>query len=183
MKKPVVSKTFNKFNVVTVIIVILTFTIGILCIYKPFIEKNKALRAEILQQRDKNVLIGKIRGFNKHIQFYEKRIEKNSSISSFISIVSDMASKEKIEVSSIKPGAPEAHNSYNKIYVIVDTASTYSDLGKFIAKIESFEKFFKIESINIKRLDSDSGFDKETSKFKPFDVKANIVISTITAAE
>lgn len=183
MKKQAVSKTFNKIHIITAVIVAVSFIIGILFIYKPFIEKNRALRAEILQQREKNVLIGKIRGFNKHIQVYEKRIEKNTNISFFISIISDMASKENVDVSAIKPGVSEIHNKYTKIYLIVDTDSVYANLGRFISKVESFEKFFKIESINIKRIDSVSGYDRETSKFRPFDVKANIVISTIILAE
>jgi Tfp pilus assembly protein PilO len=94
-----------------------------------------------------------------------------------------MASKERIDVASIKPGNPEDYGLYTKLFVIVDMVSNYSQLGKFIAGVESSEKFLKIESVNIKRMDLDEKFEKASSKFRAFDVNANIVISTVVPKE
>ena len=90
-----------------------------------------------------------------------------------------MASKESIEVSSIKPGPPENLGLYTRFYVILDTVSTYHDLGRFLSRVESHEKFMRVENINIKRLSLEEGFEEDKAHFKPFDVKGHIVINTV----
>ncbi len=59
------------------------------------------------------------------------------------------------------------------------TISTYHQLGKFISRIESSEKFLRVELIEIKRLDLDENFDKNATELRSFDVKSRIIISTI----
>lgn len=173
----------NKLIVISAIIMILILVIGALFIYAPFTHKNKSLRIDILRERDKNVLVGKIKALSKYIKVYDKRIPDAEGVSWLLSEISSMASKERIEISSIKPGNPEDFGLYAKLSVIVDIASDYNQLGKFIAKIESSEKFLKVESIDIKRMDLDEKFEKGSGKFKAFDIKADIVISTIIQKE
>jgi Tfp pilus assembly protein PilO len=172
-------KIWNKLIIINVVMVALVLTVGAMFIYKPFADKNKSIRADILRERDKNVLIGKIKALGKYLKIYDKRIPKNEGVSWLLGVVSNMASKERVEVPSIKPGNPEDYGLYAKLFVIVDVACTYNQLGRFIADIELSEKFLKVESINIKRMDLDDKFEKDSGKFKAFDVKANIVISAI----
>jgi len=172
-------KTWNKLIIVNAVMITLVLTIGIVFIYMPFTNKNKSMRADILRERDKNILIGKIKALNKYLKVYDKSVPKDEGVSWLLGGVSDMASEEHVEVSSIKPGNPEVYELYAKLFVIVDVCCTYNQLGRFIADIELSEKFMKVESINIKRMDLDDKFEKDSGKFKAFDIKANIVISTI----
>jgi Pilus assembly protein, PilO. len=172
-------KTWNKLIIINAVIVALVLVIGIMFIYKPFTDKNKSTRADILIERDKNILIGKIKALSKYLKVYDKSVPKDEGVSWLLGKVSGMASEERVEVPSIKPGNPEDYGLYTKLFVIVDVACTYNQLGRFIADIELSEKFLKIESINIKRMDLDDKFEKDSGKFKAFDVKANIIISTI----
>ena len=176
-------QTGNKLVIVSAIIIVLVLAIGAAFIYMPFTYKNKSLRADILKERDKNILIGKIKALSKYIKVYDKKIPDAGGVSWLLSEVSNMASKERIELSSIKPGNPENYGLYTKLSVIVDMTSTYNQLGRFIAGIESSEKFLKIESVNIKRMGIDEKFEKGSGKFKAFDIKANIVINTIVSKE
>ncbi len=181
--KKIQIKKLNKLVIVSAIIVILALVIGTMFIYTPFSNKSRSLREDILKERDKNILIGKIKALNKHLKVYDKRISEAGGVSWLLGEISNMASQEHIDVPSIKPGNPEDYGLYTKLFVIVDAASDYGRLGKFIAGIESSEKFLKIESVNIKRMDLDENFEKDSSKFRAFDVKANIVISTIVPKE
>lgn len=181
--KKIEKKLLNKLVIVNVVIIALVLVTGAMFIYKPLAHKNKSLRANILIERDKNILIGKIKALNKYLKVYDKRIPEGGGVSWLLGEISNMASKEHIEVSSIKPDNPEDYGLYRKLFVIVDAATTYSQLGRFIAEIESSEKFMKVESVNIKRMDIDENFEKGSGKFKAFDVKANIVISTIVSKE
>lgn len=183
MKKINVKKP-NKIVISSTITIIIVLVVSLAFIYKPFLNKCKTLRSSILQERDRNLLIGKIRALGRHLKVYEKRIpQKGRGVSWLLSQISEMAAEESIEIISIKPGMPEGHRLYTKVYVILDTASTYHQLGRFVSRVESAEKFFRVESINIKRLDIDKDFSKETARLKPFDVKANIVINTVIKVE
>lgn len=181
--KKIDRKPIDKIAVLSGGIIIITLIIGILFIYIPFADKNKSLRNEILRERDRNILLGNIRAFGKYLKLYEKRISKGMDVSWLLADISDMASKESIEVSSITPGSPEDFKLYTKLYIVMDTISTYGALGNFISRIESSEKFLKIENIDIKRLDADETYKKDTSKFTAYDVKANIIISTVAMKE
>nr|MBU1328155.1 type 4a pilus biogenesis protein PilO [Candidatus Omnitrophota bacterium] len=181
MKKKSEKKTGNKLIIISAIIIALVLAIGAMLIYLPFTHKNESIRADILKERDKNLLIGKIKALSKYIKIYDKKIPDAEGVSWLLSEISNMASKEHIEVTSIKPGNPENYGLYAKLSVIVDVASTYNQLGKLIAEIESSEKFLKVESINMKRMDIDEKFEKDSGKFKAFDIKANIVISTVVS--
>ena len=177
-KKKSPAKKINKVLVLTVKVIVLTLFIGVVFVYIPFNNKVKDLRADILKERDRNILIGKIRAFGKHLKVYEERIPENKGVSWLINTVSDIASKQQIEISSIKPGTPENRQLYTKLYVVLDTVSDYEKLGKFVSKIESSKKFLRIENAAIKRLDLSENFDEETSKYEGFDAKGHFVIST-----
>ena len=177
--KKIEKKTWNKLIIVNAVMIALVLVIGAMFIYMPFMNKNKSMRTDILRERDKNVLIGKIKALSKYLKVYDKSIPEDEGVSWLLGEVSNMASKEQVEIPSMKPGNPEAYGLYTKLFVIVEAACTYNQLGRFIADIELSEKFLKIESINIKRMDLDDKFEKGSGKFKAFDVKANIVISTI----
>lgn len=181
--KKIEKKTLNKLVVVNIITIALLLAIGSVFIYRPFMDKTKSIRQDILRERDKNILIGKIKALTKHLKVYDKRILRGESVSWLLGEISNMASKEHIEISSIKPASPEDYGLYTKLFVIVDAASTYNQFARFIAEIESSEKFMKVESVNIKRMDLDEKFEKGSGKFKAFDVKANIVISAIISKE
>jgi len=176
-------RTYSKLVIVSAAMAVLVLVISAIFIYMPFDDKTKSLRIEILKERDKNVLIGKIRAIGKHLKIYNKRIPEQGGVSWLLGEVSNMASKEHIEIPSIKPGNPEDHGLYTKLFVIVDIACTYDQLGRFVAIIESSEKFLKVESLDIKRMDSEEKFEKGSGKFKAFDIKGNIVISTIVSKE
>ena len=183
MVKKIAKKKINKLAILSAVIIITTLFTAVVLIYLPYLNKAKSLRLEILKERERNILVGKVRALGKHLKVYKKQIPQARGVSWLISVVSDMASKEEIEVSSIKPGAPEDRELYTKLHVILDTLSTYEQLGNFIARVESSEKFLRVEDIDIKRLDLDGDFDKDGAKFEAFDIKGNIVISTVVLKE
>lgn len=177
MKKP------NKIIILTLILVVVTVVTGVVVIYIPFLNKSKSIRADILRQKERNILAGNIRALGKHLKLYKKRIPVGRSVSWLLNEVSDMATKEGVEISSVKPGAPENRGRYTKIYVAIDAICTYGQLGRFISRVESSEKFLRMENINIKRIDSERDFEENIGGFKRFDVKVSITISAIVFKE
>jgi len=176
-------KKLSKIVILSAIVVIVTIVVAVAVIYLPFLNKTKSLRSQILTERDRNVLIGKIRALGKHLKVYKKRIPEQRDVSWLLREVSDMATKEEIEISSIKPGIPEDRGLYTKLFVTMDTISTFHQLGKFVSIVESSEHFLRVDNIFIKRLDLDEDFSEDKAKFESFDVKAHIVVSTIILKE
>ncbi|MBU1146868.1 MAG: type 4a pilus biogenesis protein PilO [Candidatus Omnitrophica bacterium] len=182
MKKTEPKKISNTI-ILTAVVVVVTLFIGVIFIFIPFLSKSKAFRAEILHERDRNVLIGTVRALGKHLKVYEKRLPEGRSVSWLLSQVSDMASGENIEIASIKPGTPEKRGLYTRLYVEMDITSTYHQLGRFMSKIESSEKFLRVERINTKRLDVDTDFQEDDPKVNAFDAKSHIIISMVVLKE
>jgi len=173
----------NDIAILTAAIILLVSFIGSVFIYMPFRGSAKKVESGISIERNRNVLIAKTRVLREHLNAYLERMPKSSESSWLLEEVSNIASKERIEVSSIKAGSPEKIGHYTKLYVLLEVYSTYHQLGKFLSKIESQEKFFKVETLNMKRLDFDENFERLAKKYKAFDVKANIIIATLVLKE
>lgn len=182
MKKGSLKKP-NNIIILTSLLIVMTLVIGAVFIYMPFLNKSRYLRDEILRERERNLLTGKIRALGKHLKIYRQRVPNGRSVSWLLNEVSDMATKEYAEISSIKPGAPEDRGQYTKLYVVMDIICSYHQLGRFVSRVESSDKFLRIESVNMKRLDQEEDYKDKKQEFEPFDIKATIVISTIVLKE
>ncbi len=172
----------NNLIIGTSVIVVVTLFIGIVFIYMPFAKNKKTLSSEVSMQANRNLLINKIVALRK-LELYRKRVSEDRDASWLLEEVSNMASESKVEVSSIEEGSPEDRGLYKRLYVTVDTYSTYHQLGVFLSKIESQEDFIRVEELNMKRLDMEEGFEALSKRYKPFDVKASIVIATVALKE
>ena len=160
-------------------IIVFTIFIGIVFTYIPFKNSSKELRFKILAEKDKNAIIAGINLSGKRLESYSKRTLDIKDPSWFLKEISRIASEVGIEASFVKSEDSEDTNLYAKLGVEINVHTTYHQLGVFLSRIESEEKFFKVESLSMKRLDLDDDFESLTERFKPFDVKANIIISTV----
>jgi len=160
-------------------IVVCTIFIGLVFIYIPFENKAKEFKSKISVEKDKNDIIARINTTGKRLEFYSKSLPEAKDTSWLLKEISRISSEEGIETSSIESGDLKEKDLYSKLNVTLNVYASYHQLGVFLSRVESEEKFFRIESLNMKRLDLDSNFENLTERFKPFDVKANIVISTV----
>ena len=160
-------------------IVVCTIFIGSVFIYITFKNNAKEFKSKILVEKDKNAIIARINLVEKRLAFYTKRTPEAKDTSWLLKEISRISSEEGIEISSIESGDLKERDLYFKLNVILNVYASYHQLGVFLSRVESEEKFFRVESLNMKRLDLDSDFENLTERFKPFDVKANIVISTV----
>ena len=129
-------------------------------------------------EKKKNLLISEIKVFDKYIDTYLKRLSRDRGVSWLLSVVGDLAKQEKVKITSIKPGSSKVKKEYSKLYITLETVSKYYQLGKFISRIESSEKFLKIESLELKRIDSSRTLSDDVKGLDPFDVTAHIIITT-----
>ncbi len=174
-KKPKI----NNITIVSAAIVTVTVLVGAVFIYMPYKQKTEILVDQILRERDKNVLVAKIKALNDHLKVYKKRIPEGRGVSWLLAEVSDMAAKENIDITSVKPGSPEDRGLYTRLYVTMDIVSNYGQLGRFMARIESSEKFIRVESVKTERIDLGRDFNPEDAKYNRYDLKTSVAISTL----
>ncbi len=178
MKKDIFAKE-NRIILITWAIAIVTIIAGISFIYIPFLKAQDSLKIKIAREKDKNALIGEIKALVRYLDIYKKRVPEGRSSSWLLKEISDMAKKEGLTIINIKAEEPERRASYTRLSVVIDTASSYHQLSKFVSGIETSEKFLRIEELVAKRLDVEEKFIKDASSFNSFDVGSHIVISTI----
>ena len=173
----------NKSQLIATTAVIFISASVILSVYLPFKRQSLSFRSDILAERENNILLGHISVIHKYLDVYKKQIPDISGVSAFMGDISEMARKENVEIISIKPGAPEITELYTKFYVTLDIKSPYKQLGSFVSRIESSDKFFMVEGMKAKRLDMERDVKDKSDSFKAFDVTASLVLSAYSFKE
>ena len=169
--------SYNKITILTVIIIVITLAIGGWGIFRPFLNRGKSLRREILHERDKNIVLGKMAVLDEYLRIYDKRIPKNRNVSWLLGELTEAAKKEGIDIVSITPSDPEDRGIYIKLSVTMEIRSDYNQLGRFISMIESSKKFFRVEKCYITEYHPDS--KEETEEGGALKVKSYVVVSTV----
>jgi len=174
-----IKKAHRSVIIIAAAIIVFAIFIGAVFIYTPFKNATKELESKISVEKNKNALIGKINILGRNLEGYRKKIAEKEDPSWLSKEISRIVSEEGIEVSSVEPGVVEKRDLYTKLDVTLDVYATYHQLGAFLSRIESEDRFFRVGSLNMKRLDLDEDFENLAERFKPFDVKANIVVTTV----
>jgi len=104
------------------------------------IAKIKSLKDEIERYRDK-------------VDQYEKKLPVEQEIPNLLENLSEMAKSSNITIVGITPvksdkGAKDA--IYQEFPILISAKSGYHELGSFISKLESADRFMKVVDISIK---------------------------------
>lgn len=169
----------NKIFFISGSIIFIVIFIGTVFIYKPFILKKEGLKNKIQEETKRNLYLAQIKLIKEHVDLYEKRLPERKSVSWLLEEVSRIASESALELISIKPEGPEERGNFTKLPIRIEAHSTYHELGKFLSQLESSKKFFKIEDLQLKRVEEEGG--KDTAK--SFKIRANILMSSIILKE
>jgi len=124
------------------------------------ITKANKVRAEL---KGAEADIAKIDQFKKEIEAYkgkvdsyEKTLPAEQEIPSFLENLSNMAKSSNIKIVAITPvvaagGGGEAEKGiYQEIPILINAKSGYHELGRFLNKLETSDRFMKVADIDIK---------------------------------
>ncbi len=150
--------------------------IGFSFIHKPFISKKVSLKNRIVEERKRNLYLAQIKLLKERVDFYEKRLPEQKSVSWLLDEVSRIASENGLELLFLKPETPEDQANFIKLPIRIEANSTYHGLGKFLSNLESSKKFIKVENIQLRRVEEEVQGEKRGVSFK---VRANILVSSI----
>ena len=138
--------------------------------FSSFIAKNREFN--IVKKRVKNgeALIANEAGINrqhiafeKQAEYLEKRLPSHDQISSILEDFSNVAESSGVKILRIKPleeptsfsKQKGVNNSYIEFPILIEARAGYHQLGTFVNKLETMDRFIKITDIDIAGLDKD----------------------------
>ena len=138
--------------------------------FSNFITMNKEYRVVRDRVKSEEVLIvneAGIRrqqdGFEKQAGYLEKRLPGQLQISSLLEDFSKVAESSGMKILRIKPleePAPVSkqkvvNNSYTEFPILIEARAGYHQLGVFMNKLETMDRFIKITNIDVAGNDKD----------------------------
>lgn len=162
------SKEKQKIYILVAIFVIAGLMIYYNLLLKPqfssFIAKNKEFR--VVKERvkagealiaNKTELTRQYDNFKKQAGYLEKRLPSQDQISSLLEDFSDVAESSDVNILKIKPleeSAPLSKqkvvsNSYTEFPILIEARAGYHQLGAFVNKLETMDRFIKIIDMDV----------------------------------
>lgn len=130
------------------------------------LEENKGIE---LKKNETMIGISKLQ---KEFSKYKKYINKKDS-SSILDDLRNLANECSVEIGSISPGQGKESNLFKQLsYDLKLKTSSYHNIGEFIAKLESHNDIFSVESISI----SVEQAKESAPEIITFDMKINTVL-------
>jgi len=149
--------------------------------YSGFAVKNKEFRTVRDRVKSGEALIKNEEGikrqydnFQKQAVFLEKRLPSQNQISGLLEDLSKVADSSGVSILRIKPleepvlssKQKSSGNSYIEFPILIEARAGYHQLGLFVNKLETMDRFIKIADIDI------AGTDKN---LRNHDIKIRII--------
>jgi Tfp pilus assembly protein PilO len=146
-----------------------------------FISKNKEFQAIRSKVKNGQMMIANEAGIKRQYENFvqqagslEKKLPGQDQISSLLEDFSNVAESSGVKILKIKPlEAPVSlskqkvtNNAYTEFPILIEARAGYHQVGDFINKIESMDRFIKVTDIDI------AGSDKDP---RHHDVKIRII--------
>ena len=101
--------------------------------------------------------------FQKQAEYLQKRLPAQDQISSLLEDFSNVAESSGVKILRIKPleepvplnKAKQANNAYTEFPILIEARAGYHQLGAFVDKLETMDRFIKITDIDIAGMEKD----------------------------
>ena len=138
--------------------------------FAKFIAKNKEFR--IIKEKVKSgevlianeaVLRRQYENFVKQAGYLEKRLPSQDQISSLLEDFSNVAESSGVKILRIKPLEEPAplskqkpvNNAYTEFPILIEARAGYHQLGAFINKLETMDRFIRVTDLDMAGNDKD----------------------------
>lgn len=128
--------------------------------FKMIKEKVKSGEALIANEA---AVIRQHENFAKKADYLEKRLPAHDQISSLLEDFSNVAESSGVSILRIKPleepvplsKQKAVNNSYTEFPILIEARAGYHQLGAFINKLETMDRFIRITDLDVAGLDKD----------------------------
>jgi len=138
--------------------------------FSGFIAKNKEFYVTKSRVKSEEIMIANEAGiirqhenFEKQAGYLEKRLPSQDQISSLLEDFSNIAESSGVKILKIKPlETPVAvskqkvvNNAYTEFPILIEARAGYHQLGDFVNKIETMDRFIKVTEMDVLGTDKD----------------------------
>lgn len=138
--------------------------------FSKFIAKNKEFRIIKEKVKSGEVLIAneaavrrQHENFAKQAGYLEKRLPSQDQVSSLLEDFSNVAESSGVKILRIKPLEEPAplskqkpvNNSYAEFPILIEARAGYHQLGAFVNKLETMDRFIRVTDLDVAGTDKD----------------------------
>ncbi|MDO8525560.1 MAG: type 4a pilus biogenesis protein PilO [Candidatus Omnitrophota bacterium] len=122
-------------------------------------DKVRKIRAEVkISERDISgidSLKKQMEKYQSKIESYERMLPIEQEVPKLLEELSVMAKSSNVKIIGITPVQPKQETDaqaqiYQEIPILINAGSGYHELGKFLSRLESADRFMRVVDINIK---------------------------------
>lgn len=127
-----------------------------------FVVKNRVKSEEIMIANEQGI-IRQHKNFEKEAEFLKKRLPSQDQVSSLLEDFSNVAESSGVKILKIKPletptalpGQKVTNSAYSEFLILIEARAGFHELGDFVNKIETMDRFIKIADIDVAGTEKD----------------------------
>jgi type IV pilus assembly protein PilO len=95
------------------------------------------------------VLERQIEEMGQKLEFYERRLPNAKEVPKLLMELRRAVEEEEVQLEALKAGDPENRGMYTTVPFEVEVTSGFHQLGKFVNRLESGERFLAVEDLAV----------------------------------
>ncbi len=123
--------------------------IGYAAIYMPLDRSTTAAMRKLTESETKLSLAGEVEQLRKQYQQVEKRLPKHVDADEWVQYVLGAIRRSPLKLNSFSPGVTKALGPYQMVFLSIKLSGTLNDLDQFLAWLESNDRLFRLEGVNL----------------------------------
>ena len=164
-KELLANKSLNKSLMINALIPALIIVVYLSLFLGPKIKETFRLLPEASRLKTKivntekewtniDLFNARISRLDEKLDYYERRLPEEKEIASLLKFLSDSAKKLNVRLTEIKPVGQDKHKKaaaliYEQVPILLRAECRYHELGRFLNKLESADRFMKITELKI----------------------------------
>lgn len=149
---------------------LLYFNLLLKPLFSSFVAKNREFRTVRSRVKNEEQMLAneaaikkQYENFAKQADYFEKRLPSQDQISNLLEDFSSVAESSGVKILKIKPLEAAAaankqkavNNAYDEFPILIEARAGCHQLGDFVNKIETMDRFIKITDVDVAGIDKD----------------------------
>ena len=123
--------------------------IGYAVVYMPLDTSTTAATRKLAEAAKKLGLAEEVEQLRKQYRQVEKRLPKRVDADEWVQYVLGGIRRSPLKLDSFSPGVTKPLGPYQMVFLSIKLSGTLTDLDQFLAWLESNERLFRLEGVNL----------------------------------
>jgi Tfp pilus assembly protein PilO len=123
--------------------------IGYAVVYMPLDTSTTAATRKLAEAEKKLSLADEVEQLRRQYRQVEKRLPKHVDTDEWVQYVLGGIRRSPLKLDSFSPGVTKPLGPYQMVFLSIKLSGTLTDLDQFLAWLESNERLFRLEGVNL----------------------------------